>query len=314
MSRASAGGYTAEIIGEGGCWRPFEQAVPAGRSASGSSSARRSTRPATAGRRPGGPAASPARASPRRSPIRCRPASAGARSPAPPPTLQKPGETYTPPADLLAGLSRRRRVDAGELFAVPGLRPRARSPTRSTRYPYGCTEQLVSTAYPLLYAPELAGDPKMKRITPRAGRRGVQAAGPPGPGRRRSACGGRATARPTAGSAPMPPTSCSRPAHRARPMPDEAVDRALAAMRAALPAGRLRLRRLPLEYPAPGSPTPTPPRPPTPACARAPPPTPSTSWPRAARATWRACAGSTTCSSRTKPRRWPGRRSAPVWP
>ncbi len=33
------------------------------------------------------------------------------------------------------------------------------------RYPYGCTEQLVSTAYPLLYAAEMSSDPRVKRST-----------------------------------------------------------------------------------------------------------------------------------------------------
>jgi hypothetical protein len=32
------------------------------------------------------------------------------------------------------------------------------------RYPYGCTEQLVSAAYPLLYAQEVSSDPKLKAV------------------------------------------------------------------------------------------------------------------------------------------------------
>ncbi len=33
-----------------------------------------------------------------------------------------------------------------------------------SRYPYGCTEQLVSSAYPLLYAGELSTDPKLRGV------------------------------------------------------------------------------------------------------------------------------------------------------
>ncbi|MEL7452151.1 MAG: alpha-2-macroglobulin family protein, partial [Pseudomonadota bacterium] len=68
-------------------------------------------------------------------------------------TLMQPGETYTVSADLFEGLMVGSRdmsvsfsslpVDAGALYAS------------LARYPYGCTEQTVSRAMPLLYAEQL---------------------------------------------------------------------------------------------------------------------------------------------------------------
>lgn len=79
--------------------------------------------------------------------------------------LQKPGEAYTPPAALLSGLA------AGDLTLTVSYSPfRGFDPAPIAqsllRYPYGCTEQLVSAAYPLLYAAELSADPKARRSTP----------------------------------------------------------------------------------------------------------------------------------------------------
>jgi uncharacterized protein YfaS (alpha-2-macroglobulin family) len=76
--------------------------------------------------------------------------------------LQKPGEAYTPAAALLSGLA------AGDVRLQVSYSPfRGFDPAPIAdalgRYPYGCTEQLVSGAYPLLYAPELSADPKVKR-------------------------------------------------------------------------------------------------------------------------------------------------------
>jgi uncharacterized protein YfaS (alpha-2-macroglobulin family) len=76
--------------------------------------------------------------------------------------LQRPGETYTPPALLLAGLA------AGDVSMQVSYSPfKGFDPTPIAsnlyRYPYGCTEQLVSTAYPLLYASEFSNDPAVKR-------------------------------------------------------------------------------------------------------------------------------------------------------
>ena len=76
-----------------------------------------------------------------------------------------------------------------------------------SRYPYGCTEQLVSAAYPLLYAAEVSTDPKLRARPAGAQRGGRPAARPPDASTAPSASGGSATARPTPGSAPTPPTS-----------------------------------------------------------------------------------------------------------
>ena len=75
--------------------------------------------------------------------------------------LQKPGEAYTPPAQLMAGLA------AGSVTMDVSYSPfRGFDPgpvaVALNRYPYGCTEQLVSAATPLLYATEVSSDPKLK--------------------------------------------------------------------------------------------------------------------------------------------------------
>jgi len=76
--------------------------------------------------------------------------------------LQRPGEAYTPPTALLGGLA------AGDVSLQVSYSPfQGFDPgplvVALSRYPYGCTEQLVSTAYPLLYAAEMSDDPKIRR-------------------------------------------------------------------------------------------------------------------------------------------------------
>ncbi|HEX7759717.1 MAG TPA: alpha-2-macroglobulin [Caulobacteraceae bacterium] len=76
--------------------------------------------------------------------------------------LQQPGETYTPPAALLSGMA------AGDITMQVSYSPfKGFDPAPIAldllRYPYGCTEQLVSTAYPLLYASEVSNDPRIAR-------------------------------------------------------------------------------------------------------------------------------------------------------
>ncbi len=76
--------------------------------------------------------------------------------------LQTPGSRYTPTSDLLSGLA------AGDATLQVSYSPfRGFDPgpiaVALSRYPYGCTEQTVSAAYPLLYAQEVSGDPKVKR-------------------------------------------------------------------------------------------------------------------------------------------------------
>ncbi len=76
--------------------------------------------------------------------------------------LQQPGASYTPPGSLLAGLA------AGDVSLHVSYSPfRGFDPApiaaSLNRYPSGCTEQLVSAAYPLLYAAEVSSDPKVRR-------------------------------------------------------------------------------------------------------------------------------------------------------
>ncbi len=77
--------------------------------------------------------------------------------------LQKPGEAFTPPAQLMSGLA------AGSVTLEVSYSPfRGFDPgpiaVALRRYPYGCTEQLVSTAYPLLYADQVSSDPHLKSV------------------------------------------------------------------------------------------------------------------------------------------------------
>jgi len=76
--------------------------------------------------------------------------------------LQQPGTSYTPASSLLAGLA------AGDVSLHVSYSPfRGFDPApiamALSRYPYGCTEQTVSGAYPLIYAAEVSADPKVRR-------------------------------------------------------------------------------------------------------------------------------------------------------
>ncbi|MFI4975181.1 MAG: alpha-2-macroglobulin [Caulobacterales bacterium] len=76
--------------------------------------------------------------------------------------LQAPGAAYTPTPDLLNGLA------AGDVTVQVSYSPfKGFDPGPIAlslwQYPYGCSEQLVSTAYPLLYAVEMSPDPKLRR-------------------------------------------------------------------------------------------------------------------------------------------------------
>ncbi|ATC33783.1 alpha-2-macroglobulin family protein [Caulobacter vibrioides] len=79
---------------------------------------------------------------------------------------QKPGEAFTPSYPLLAGLAAGDVTMQVSYSPIRGFDPSAIA-VALQRYPYGCTEQLVSTAYPLLYAQTFSNDPKLKR-TPAA--------------------------------------------------------------------------------------------------------------------------------------------------
>lgn len=79
-------------------------------------------------------------------------------------TLQQPGAAYTPAPGLLAGLA------AGDVTLQVSYSPfRGFDPAPIAnallRYPYGCTEQLVSAGYPLLYSGAIATDPKARRVS-----------------------------------------------------------------------------------------------------------------------------------------------------
>ncbi|WP_374346017.1 alpha-2-macroglobulin [Phenylobacterium sp.] len=78
--------------------------------------------------------------------------------------LQKTGDSFTPTPDYLKGLA---AGDASLQVSYSPFRGFDPAPIANalSKYPYGCTEQTVSAAYPLLYATEVGGDPKLKRST-----------------------------------------------------------------------------------------------------------------------------------------------------
>ncbi|WP_310540653.1 alpha-2-macroglobulin [Phenylobacterium sp.] len=76
--------------------------------------------------------------------------------------LQRPGTSYTPTANLLAGLAAGDATMQVSYSPFRGFDPGPIAVALS-RYPYGCTEQTISAAYPLLYAQEISSDPKVKR-------------------------------------------------------------------------------------------------------------------------------------------------------
>lgn len=78
-------------------------------------------------------------------------------------TLQQPGQAFTPTPDLLAGLAAGDTTLQVSYSPFRGFDPGPIAESLS-RYPYGCTEQLVSHAYPILYGREV--DAKLARTTP----------------------------------------------------------------------------------------------------------------------------------------------------
>ena len=75
--------------------------------------------------------------------------------------LQKPGERFTPPATMLSGFAAGGVSMTVSYSPFRGFDPAPIAAALSL-YPYGCSEQLVSTAFPLLYAPDLGGTPKLR--------------------------------------------------------------------------------------------------------------------------------------------------------
>lgn len=80
---------------------------------------------------------------------------------------QRPGEAYTPPAALLSEMAGGSDVNLQVSYSpFRGFDP-APIALSLARYPYGCTEQVVSAALPLLYAQELTRDRRLAQ-TPAA--------------------------------------------------------------------------------------------------------------------------------------------------
>ena len=68
--------------------------------------------------------------------------------------LQGPGENYAHPKDVLAGFAPGTGSVTVSYSPIRGMDP---GPLLDSlwRYPYGCSEQLVSIAFPLLFVPAL---------------------------------------------------------------------------------------------------------------------------------------------------------------
>ncbi|MFN3229544.1 MAG: alpha-2-macroglobulin family protein, partial [Asticcacaulis sp.] len=82
---------------------------------------------------------------------------------------QAPGEGWTPPADLLAGYQPGSVSVQVSYSPIRGFDPAPIAASLS-RYPYGCTEQITSAAYPWLYAGEAARKTAQPLLTQAANR------------------------------------------------------------------------------------------------------------------------------------------------
>jgi uncharacterized protein YfaS (alpha-2-macroglobulin family) len=76
--------------------------------------------------------------------------------------LQRPGESFTPSPALLAGLAAGEVEMSVSYSPIQGFDPTALVVALND-YPFGCTEQLVSTAYAQLYAAQAGADPRARR-------------------------------------------------------------------------------------------------------------------------------------------------------
>lgn len=242
-----AGGYTAKITGQGGLLSPFEKLFQL---ALGQRVVERAplNAPTTAGigrvdLSVTGPGFATQKTYPLETRIGWGPVTRTVTE------AQAVGATYTPPTDLLNGLSAGTVSMSVSYSPFKGFDPGPIADALS-RYPYGCTEQLVSTAYPLLYAAELASNPRMKMVTPalrdavsklldRQATDGSFGLWRPGDGEADGWLGAYAVDFLLSARA------------QGVPMPDEAVNRALAAMRAmSRPEGYVTSGYR-LEYPGP---------------------------------------------------------------
>jgi len=80
--------------------------------------------------------------------------------------LQRPNTVWTPPASLLAGYQPGSATLHVSYSPFRGFDP-APIAANLSKYPYGCTEQLVSAAYPWLYVTGVTGDQRtVKRAHP----------------------------------------------------------------------------------------------------------------------------------------------------
>lgn len=223
-----AGGYTAKISGSGGLLAPFEKLFQL---ALGQRIVELTplNAPATAGigqvnLNVNGPGFATNKAYPLQTRLGWGPVTRAVTD------QQAPGQSWTPPVDLLNGLAAGTVSMSVSYSPFKGFDPGPIADALN-RYPYGCTEQLVSTSYPLLYAAELASDPKAKRVTPglidavsrlldRQSTDGAFGLWRPGDGEADGWLGAYAVDFLLSARA------------QGVPMPDEAVNRALAAMRA----------------------------------------------------------------------------------
>ena len=78
--------------------------------------------------------------------------------------LQQPGEAYAPPPALADGLMQGSNGAFQVQVSYSPFKGFDPGPIAASLdgYPYGCTEQVVSTAFPLLYAQALSKDPKLR--------------------------------------------------------------------------------------------------------------------------------------------------------
>jgi hypothetical protein len=81
--------------------------------------------------------------------------------------LQQPGAAYTPPDQLVSGLAAGGNATLQVQVSYSPFKGFDPGPIAVSLYgyPYGCTEQVVSTAFPMLYAQAVSTDPKL-RVAP----------------------------------------------------------------------------------------------------------------------------------------------------
>jgi uncharacterized protein YfaS (alpha-2-macroglobulin family) len=156
------GGYLAQILGEGGVMTPFQKLYTLARGQRIADHAPLNA-PAAAGigsvtLKVGGPGFATVKTYPIQTRLGWGAITRVTTA------QQAPGEVYTPSPALLRGLQAGSVTLQVSYSPFKGFDPNAVA-LGLLRYPYGCSEQLVSTAYPLLYAAELSSDPRLRRST-----------------------------------------------------------------------------------------------------------------------------------------------------